>query len=148
MARSTRRSSAPSAPASNTASLLETSLSPLGVREVVEYSVWTNLLQLWYRYPLLDDALVPYFIVGGGLGFAELNDRRVPADPGSITGDFQSVWAGAVGAGIEYLIVSNIAVGIEADRSLFFDTEINVGGRSEKLHLDPAFLNAGLRLFF
>jgi opacity protein-like surface antigen len=130
------------------ASLLETSLSMPGVGEVVEYSVWTNLLQLRLRYPMMEDALVPYVIVGGGLGFAELNDRRVPVDPNSITGDFQSVWVGAVGAGIEYFIANDIAIGVEAKHILFFEPEINLAGRPEKLHLDPLFLNLNLRLFF
>lgn len=130
------------------ASLLETSLSTPGVGEVVEYAVWTNLLQARLRYSLLDDALVPYFLVGGGLGFAELNDRRVPVTPGSITGDFQTVWVGAVGAGLEYFLSNDIAIGLEAKHILFFEPEIQVGGRTEKLRLDPVFLNLNLRLFF
>ena len=130
------------------ASLLETTLSTPGAGEVVEYSVWTSILQARLRYPMLNDKLVPYMIAGGGLGFTEFNDRKQPAGDDGVTGGFESSWVGAAGLGVEYFIANNIAVGIEAKYIFLFDSEIMVNNQPNELQLDPVFLTLGLRAFF
>jgi opacity protein-like surface antigen len=80
---------------------------------VAEMALLHLLPQVRLRYPMLGDRLVPYAVGGVGAGYAERNDRK-PAGAGL---DIEtSTWgiAAAVGAGIEYFVASNIAVGLEA----------------------------------
>ena len=130
------------------ASLLETTLSTPEEGEVVEYSVWTSILQVWLRYPMLNDKLVPYLIAGGGLGFTEFNDRKQPAGDGGVTGGFETSVVGAAGIGVEYFVANNIAVGFEAKYVFLFDSEIMVNNQPAELQVDPVFLTLGLRAYF
>lgn len=130
------------------ASLMETALTTSGEGEVVEYSVWTNILQLRARYPMLDDRLVPYAVFGGGVGYGEFNDRRIPAGENGVTGDFDVALVGSAGVGLEYFIANDIALGVEAKHVFMFETEATVNQKPAKLTLDPVFFNLSLRIFF
>ena len=130
------------------AALLETALTTPGVGEVVEYSVWTNILQLRARYPMLDDRLVPYALFGGGVGYGEFNDRRIPAGENGVTGDFDFTLVGSAGLGVEYFVAENIAFGVEAKHVFMFETEATVNKKPATLNLDPVFVNFSLRIFF
>ncbi len=130
------------------ASLLETTLSTPGVGEVVEYSVWTSILQARFRYPMHDGELVPYLIAGGGLGFTEFNDRRQPAGENGVTGGFETTPVGAVGLGVEYFVTKEIAIGVEAKHVFLFNSDATVNGQPTELKLDPVFVTLGLRAFF
>jgi len=123
-------------------------LTTPGVGEVVEYSVWTNIVQLRARYPMLGDKLVPYALLGAGVGYGEFNDRRIPAGVNGVTGDFEATPVAAVGAGVEYFIANDIALGVEAKHVFLFDTEVTVNQQSAQLTLDPVFVNLSLRIFF
>jgi opacity protein-like surface antigen len=80
---------------------------------VAEMALLHLLPQVRLRYPMLNDRLVPYAVGGVGAGYAERNDRK----PGGAGLDIEtSTWgiAATVGAGIEYFVASNIALGVEA----------------------------------
>lgn len=130
------------------ASLLETTLSAPGKGVVVEYAVWTNILQARFRYPLLNGRLVPYAVAGGGFGFTEFNDRRQPVGQDGVNGGFDTSYVAAAGLGMEYFVAENIAIGIEAKHIFLFDADITVNSQPAELRLDPLFLTLGLRAFF
>ena len=130
------------------ASLLETTLSTPGQGEVVEYAVWTNILQARFRYPLLNGRLVPYAVAGGGLGFTEFNDRRQPVGQNGVNSGFDTSFVAAAGLGMEYFVAKNIAIGIQAKHIFMFDADITVNNQPAALQLDPLFLTLGLRAFF
>ncbi len=50
-------------------------VEPAGFGKIGEYSVWSIVPQVRLRYPLLRDRLVPYLLVGGGIGFTQFNDQ-------------------------------------------------------------------------
>lgn len=116
-----------------------------GSKGIGEYSMWSLLSQARLRYPLMDDRLVPYAVLGAGLGIAEFNDRA----------DFDIDFAGsqdtspiaAAGLGLEYFVAHNIALGVEAKHIFLFNTDVTVDGQTRKLSLDQTVLSAGLRLF-
>jgi opacity protein-like surface antigen len=103
--------------------------------------------QLRVRYPLLDGRLVPYAIGGIGVGYAERNDRKPPSTDLEIDNSTFGL-AAAVGAGVEYFVASNIAVGLEArfltDRG---HTVQIAGGRETSGHYDAVTVALTLRVF-
>ncbi len=117
-------------------------------RKVAEYGFWTALAQLRYRYPILDGKLTPYALLGAGLGVGEVNDRNVSRRNISLGGDLDTSFVGAVGAGVEYLVTDNMALGLEAQHRFLADTEIQVDGQSQELSLDSVAVSAVLRVFF
>jgi opacity protein-like surface antigen len=101
------------------------------------------------RYPVLNDRLTPYVIAGAGIGFGEFNDWEVPVNLFPIGGGPDvTVPAVAVGAGLEYYLADNVAVGVDARHFFLFDTEVEIAGQKRDLSLDTVALTAGIRLFF
>lgn len=128
----------------NTATKLEA--PPYG--KLAKYSFWTMLAQARLRYPVWNDRLSPYLIAGGGIGTAEVHDRRVPIGAFPLNGGRSSTPVGAFGTGFDYFIARNISVGLEAKHIVPFRPEITVGGQASKVQLDPVFLSAGVRVYF
>jgi len=84
-----------------------------GFGSLGEMAVHTIVPHLRVRYPLGNGPAVPYLIGGVGLGWAEFNDRKAPRKDLEIEGESVGL-AAAVGAGVEYVVASNIAMGVEA----------------------------------
>lgn len=118
------------------------------VGDVAGYPLWTILAQARLRYPVWDDRVTPYVVVGGGVGFGELGDRDTPFTRSGVGGDTKMSPVVAVGAGFEYFLEDNLAIGIEAKHSFLFDTEVEVNGRPADLRPDLVSITAGIRLFF
>lgn len=129
-------------------SLVETVINRPGRGDAVEFSAWTNIAQLRLKYPLWNDRFVPYVTAGAGLGFTEFNDRIVRAVDSGIDGPDDTKFVSAVGIGAEYFLFPNLAIGIEAKKILFFQTEVLVDGAPRTVDLDPLYFNLGLRFFF
>ncbi len=89
---------------------------------------------------------MPYGIVGVGLGHAEWNDRKPRAAHMSITANTNSV-AAVVGAGMEYFVTSNIALGLESKYLYSPGHEIKVDGRGEDATLQAVVVTFGLRVY-
>ena len=121
-------------------------LSARGVGSIAEYAIYTVVPQLRVRYPLLRGHLVPYAVVGVGVSWAEVNDKKprsVQVDPhGS---DYGIV--GVLGAGGEYFLTRNIAVGLETKYQAVRGHEIEVAGRNRNVRVDAFLTSAALRVY-
>jgi opacity protein-like surface antigen len=114
---------------------------------VGEEAIYAIIPQVRARYPVLDGRLVPYAVGGVGAGYAEFNDRK-PAGAGfAIEGTSWGV-AATLGAGIEYLVASNIAAGVEARylTSRGHTVKIN-DGQTQSANFDAILLTVGLRIY-
>lgn len=125
----------------------ETDLELSGVGKIGEYAIWTVIPQVRWRYPLLDKRLSPYAVGGIGFGFTEFNDPtprsinvRVEANDTTIVG--------ALGGGLDYFVVGNIAVGVEAKYLIFRGANFQLNGRGSKADFDTVLMSGGLRIFF
>ena len=125
----------------------ETDVELHGGSRIGEYGIFTLIPQARLRYPLYGDRLVPYVLAGVGLSRNEFNDRKQEGIGHSIHASDTTV-VGAVGAGIEYFVTSNIAVGVEARYLVSRDQRIAIDGRSEKANLDALLTSVNMRLLF
>ncbi len=125
----------------------ETDLALRDVGKIGEYGTFTLIPQARVRYPLFDGTLTPYVLAGVGIGHNEFNDRKQQGIGRSIHANDTTV-VGAFGAGIEYFITRNIAVGVEARYLVSRDQEIEIDGRSQKANLDALLAAVSMRLLF
>lgn len=102
--------------------------------------------QLRLRYPLLDGRLVPYLIGGLGVSFTEFNDRKPPGFGRSIRAE-DTALAWTAGAGLEYFVASNIAVGAELRYAGLGRHEVRVDGQRFRADLDSLLATAGTRVY-
>lgn len=126
--------------------LFETTLSKPGGENVSEYGMFSLVPQVRVRYPLLDGHLVPYAIAGVGMSHNEFNDRKPPGVGVRIRAQDTAVVA-AVGAGVEYFVANNIALGVETKLLVSRDHDITVDDRGGRANLDAILTSANLRLF-
>jgi hypothetical protein len=125
----------------------ETNLRRPGLGKIGEYALWMVVPQVRWRYPVLDNRLTPYLVAGVGVGFTEFNDRTPDGDGFRVETDATSV-VGAIGSGLDYFVVGNIALGIETKFVFFRDADLRVNGVGGKARLDQLLLSGGLRIFF
>ena len=114
---------------------------------VGEYGVFTLMPQLRLRYPLLDGKLVPYVLGGGGIALTDFNDRKPNGFGVSIQSE-PSTPVGTLGAGIEYFIADNIAIGAEVKYLFAGRQTLRVGGAPHSVDVSTPLTSLGLRLFF
>ncbi len=126
----------------------ETELEAPGFGGVAEYSMWTGLAQVRLRYPILADRLVPYVVLGAGIAFGEINDKKVPPAVFPLTGGRDTSFVGAWGMGLERFVSENVALGIEAKHIFAFKNEVKIGGTPTDLTLDTVIVTGGLRVYF
>jgi len=119
----------------------------LGGRTIGEFAMYTAVPMLRARYPLLEGRLSPYAVVGVGAAYTEFNDRKRPGFEVDVGGTSWGV-VGVLGAGAEYFVANNIAVGVEAKYVISRDQAVRLNGRRQSLDLDTLLATAGLRLYF
>lgn len=121
--------------------------SPANLR-LTGYPVWTTLILGRLRYPVMEDRLVPYLLLGGGLGWAETGDRDFPESQFNFHSAQQSTFVGAAGVGVDYFIQDDLALTLETRSTFNFETDVTYNG--VPLKLDPSFVSftGGIRLFF
>lgn len=124
----------------------ELQASPYG--DIAKYAFWTMMVQGRFRYPLWDDRISPYLLLGGGIGMAEVNKRQISVSQFPLQGGTDTVPVGAVGVGFDYFIAHNMSVGLEGKHIVPFRPEISVGGQTSKVELDPVYVTIGVRLYF
>jgi opacity protein-like surface antigen len=114
-----------------------------------EYGMFSLIPQARLRYPLLGGRLTPYILGGVGVGFYQFNDQA-PNAGGIVVDDQLSGLVASVGAGIEYFVANNVAVGIEAKYLISQDHEIEVEGfvPAGKADLNAVLLAGTMRLMF
>jgi opacity protein-like surface antigen len=118
-------------------------------RTLGEYGVVALAPQVRGRYPLLDDRLVPYVVVGVGVAFTDFNDRkpRTPPDQRvAIDGTASSLPIATLGAGIEYYFADNLALGVEVKYLFAEDQTIRLDGARHSQQVASLFTTLGLRL--
>jgi opacity protein-like surface antigen len=125
----------------------ETNFRVPGAGKIGEYAIWTIIPQVRLRYPLLANRLTPYLVGGVGVGFTEFNDTTPSGEGFHVNTTYSSV-VGSLGGGLEYFVVHNIALGVEAKYLFFRDVELRVNGLGGKANLDQVLLSGGLRIFF
>jgi opacity protein-like surface antigen len=118
-----------------------------GLGSIGEYGVASVLAQARLRYPLLDNTLTPYVLGGLGVMSNEFNDRK-PRGVGMSIQAEGTTFAGAVGAGIEYFVANNVALGVEARYVVSRDQEFTINGRRQSANLDTMVVAGSLRLLF
>jgi opacity protein-like surface antigen len=127
--------------------LYEIPLQASGIGEIGEYGILALAPQLRLRYPLFKDRLVPYFIAGVGVGIGQFNDRKPRGFGLNVQAD-TAVPIGVVGAGIEYYVADNIAIGLEGKYIAAGDQTFEVSGVKEKQNISSALVTVGMRLFY
>ena len=125
----------------------EPKLAVRGVGTIAEYAIYTVVPQLRVRYPLGRGDLVPYAVVGIGVSYAETNDKKARALTLDVHGRGDIGIAGVVGAGAEYFLTPNIAVGLEAKYQAVREHAIEVAGRSRDVAVDAFLGSAGVRVY-
>ena len=115
--------------------------------DIAEYKVWTLIPQVRLRYPLLDGRLSPYVLGGVGVSFVQINDRKPPAYGIALSGSNTSV-AVAVGLGIEYFLLNNLAVGVEAKYLYAGEHDLRVGSLSGKANPSALLTTIGFRVLW
>ena len=115
--------------------------------DIAEYKVWTLIPQVRLRYPLLDGRLTPYVLGGVGVSFVQLNDRKPPAYGIALSGSNASV-AVAVGLGIEYFLLNNLTVGVEAKYLYAGEHDLRVGSLSGKANPSALLTTIGFRVLW
>ena len=123
-------------------------LSTPALGKVSGYPVWTVLALLRLRYPVGAGRLSPYVVAGGGLGFGEFGDADLPTAFSGFTGSQESTFVAAAGAGFDYFVEDNVAVGVELRHTFLFDTDFTAGGQPAQLHPDLVSITTGFRIFF
>lgn len=118
----------------------------VGGRSIGEYGIAAVVPEVRFRYPLLGDRLTPYVLGGFGVAFTDLNDVKGPGLTASIEHESSS-WVGAVGAGLEYFIADNVAVGAEVKYLAIEDQTLSFNGERRTLGLDSLLTSFSMRVF-
>ena len=125
----------------------ETTLHAPSIGHTVgEESVVSLSLQARYRYPLWNDRLVPYAMVGVGGTAYQFNDRKTAGFGKEIDADRSGLVANS-GVGLEYFIADNIALGVEGKYFAFDPVEVRVEDESFEFDASNWAVTVGLRLY-
>jgi hypothetical protein len=96
---------------------------------------------------VLGGRLSPYVLGGVGVSFAQINDRKPPAFGIALSGSNTSV-AATVGLGVEYFLLNNLAVGLEAKYVYAGEHDLRVGPLSGTANPSALLTTAGFRLLW
>jgi len=122
---------------------------PLGLGDIGELGVMTFIPQLRLRYPLMNDRLVPYAIAGVGVALMQFNDPKQDGLSLTVDGKIAGVLAGSIGAGIEYFIADNIALGVEGKYMVSNMRTLEIQGNEPfRMNINAALTTVQLRIFY
>ena len=124
----------------------EPELSIRGVGSIGELGAATLVPQVRLRHPVLDGRLVPYLVGGVGVSFSQFNDRKREGFGLGIDAE-DTALAWTVGAGLEYFVASNIALGAEVRYAGLGAHDIVLNGRSRRANLDSLLVAAAARVY-
>lgn len=116
------------------------------VGELSELSITGVTPQLRLRYPLFGDRLTPYLIGGMGVAITQANDGRLPVT--WTNGKDGNQVAGTVGAGIEYFIADNLALGWEFKQFISGGVDYEANGKQGRAGLTSGLMGLSLRVFY
>lgn len=114
---------------------------------VAELTSISLIPQARFRWPCLDNRLVPYAIAGVGASFVQFNDRKSHGFGVDIQAED---WLMAVssGVGIEYFLDDEIAFGFEGKYLWIDPLQTSIGGVSGERDMSSFMLSFGLRMYF
>jgi opacity protein-like surface antigen len=125
----------------------EPDLAVPGVGTVTEVGVAHFLPYLHLRYPLWGGRVSPYVFGGVGVSHAQSNDTKAPGVAVEVEVSDYGLAAGG-GAGIEYFVASNLAVGLEARYLTARDISAQINkGPARSGHFDAVVVALTLRAF-
>ncbi len=116
-------------------------------QRVAELTTLTLIPQIRWRYPLLDDRLVPYAIVGIGPSFLQYNDRKSHAFGIDLEAEGWKLSATA-GVGIEYFLQDEIAFGFEGKYVWVDQLDTRIGDEYGTTDTSSWLVSFGLRAYF
>lgn len=110
-----------------------------------EYSVFPVVLQPRFHVPVSSNPRMdPYVVAGVGVEFAE--SSATPPVP--VDGTGHSV-IGVLGAGLDYFVTPNVALGLETRYTISRGHTLTIGdGPPESGNLDALFVSLGVRAYF
>lgn len=116
------------------------------IGRVGEQALWNFMPEVRFRYPVLNDRLVPYLIAGVGGVRIQFNDQArgglgLPVDADGTT------WSASVGGGIEYFLADNIAFNLEGKYLWVQPIDVSVDGRPSELDMSAPLVTFGFRVF-
>jgi len=123
----------------------ELTLRAPGATGKAEYAVFPVLLQTRLHVPTGEPRLDPYVLGGVGVESVEVNDAGHAGV--ELDGNGFAV-IGALGAGLDYFVTRDIALGLEAKYVLSRGHTLTIdGGAPLRGNLDALFVSLGLRVF-
>lgn len=120
-------------------------LSSPSIGKVGDYGVAAVTALARLRYPLGDGRFVPYLLGGGGVALGEFSG---PETFDIATGGEGYTPVAVLGAGAEYFVADNIAVGFGARHSFLIETPLRLGNAEQDIDLSHLTLAASLRIYF
>lgn len=117
------------------------------LRTIGEQGVGSFTLQGRFRYPLVNDKLVPYAVAGLGGVMYQFNDRKPNGFGHDIDAD-RSALAGTAGLGLDWYVADNIALNLEGKYLAFQPVDIRVDDREYEYDASNFALTLGLRVMF
>ncbi|MGB8276106.1 MAG: outer membrane beta-barrel protein [Alphaproteobacteria bacterium] len=123
---------------------VKTDMTAPGQGKVGDYSLTALLAQARLRFPRNGSAFVPYVLGGGGVGYGEFSGRENFTVPIGGRG-----WAGlgVAGAGFDYFVADNVALGMEAKYSFLFSPPVESNGLKQDLTADTIAVTGGMRVY-
>lgn len=118
-----------------------------GTGRLGEMSVNSMMPQVRFRWPLWNDRLVPYAIVGAGPVFFQFNDQVDAGFGRSIESEGWRAGATA-GVGIEYFIADNITFALEGKYTWIDKMAVEVDGATFDEDYSSLLATFGLRIYF
>jgi opacity protein-like surface antigen len=113
-----------------------------------EYAQWAVIPKLRVRSALLEGRLVPYVVGGVGILWTEFSDITPRVQGVAISAKGISV-VGSIGAGIEYVIASNLALGLDVKYLISGGQQFTIQGQvSGMVHPNPLYTSLGIRILF
>lgn len=124
---------------------VKTDILQAGGGKLGDFSTASGFVQARMRYPLMNDLLVPYALLGAGYGIGDFSGRKNFTYPIGGRG-----WSGygIFGGGLDYFIYRNIALNLELKDQFWYRPEIMVAGANQAINADGIALTGGLRVYF
>ncbi|MGE3779693.1 MAG: outer membrane protein [Pirellulaceae bacterium] len=119
-----------------------------GIGDVSGCPIATGFLRARGRYPLADGRAVPYVVFGLGFSFGQEGNLDKPRSLSGFSAENDWSFAVSAGAGVDYSMDQNIALGIEVRHTALFDVDVNYAGCRQSLSMDYVSISGRVRIFF
>lgn len=127
--------------------VFERYVEPDGYGGLGEMSINAMMPQARFRWPLWNDRLVPYALIGAGPVFYQFNDQA-NAGLGREIDSEGWVFGATAGAGLEYFLSDNITFVVEGKYMWLDDMTVNVDGVGLQQDYSSFLATIGLRIYF